>query len=43
MYPELGIGTGEGRSAGDVPRHKIRIINHYNDGEEVEVEVPEDR
>eukprot|EP00879_Flechtneria_rotunda_P002225 GHRR01002411.1.p1 GENE.GHRR01002411.1~~GHRR01002411.1.p1 ORF type:complete len:284 (+),score=47.75 GHRR01002411.1:52-903(+) len=42
VYPEFGIGTGEGKSAGNCPSHKVRIINHYTD-EEIEVEVPQDR
>jgi len=39
---EYGVGTGEGKSAGNVPLHKVKIFNHYAD-QELEVEVPEDR
>jgi ferredoxin len=42
VYPEFGVGTGEGASRGDCPTHKIKIINHYAN-QEIEVEVPEDR
>jgi len=37
-----GFGTGEGPTAGDVATHKVKIFNHYN-GQEIDVEVPEDR
>lgn len=42
VYPEFGVGTGEGDSRGNCPTHKIKIINHYVD-QVIEVEVPEDR
>lgn len=42
VYPNFGIGTGEGKSQGDCATYKIKIINHYAD-QEIEVEVPEDR
>jgi hypothetical protein len=42
VYPQFGVGTGEGASRGDCPTHKIKIINHYAN-QEIEVEVPEDR
>jgi ferredoxin len=42
VYPEFGVGTGEGSSRGNCPTYKIKIINHYVD-QEIEVEVPEDR
>jgi hypothetical protein len=42
VYPEFGVGTGEGSSRGNCPTYKIKIINHYA-GQEIEVEVPEDR
>lgn len=37
-----GVGSGEGPSQGQVPRHKIKIFNHHTD-QELDVEVPEDR
>lgn len=42
VYPNFGVGTGEGKSQGDCPTYKIKIFNHYAD-QEIEVEVPEDR
>ena len=37
-----GFGTGEGPTAGDVPRHKVTIYNYHQD-KTFELEVPEDR
>jgi hypothetical protein len=37
-----GFSTGEGKSAGDVPTHKVKIRNHYAD-QDLELDVPEDR
>ncbi|KAF5837755.1 2Fe-2S ferredoxin-type domain-containing protein [Dunaliella salina] len=37
-----GFGTGEGKSAGNVPSHKVKIHNHFAQ-QEMEVDVPEDR
>ena len=37
-----GSGSGEGPSAGVAPRHTVKIYNRAA-GQEVEVEVPEDR
>lgn len=37
-----GFRTGEGPTAGDVPVHKVKIYNHYQDTV-IDVEVPEDR
>jgi len=37
-----GFGTGEGKSAGNVPSHKVKIQNHFAQ-QELEVDVPEDR
>jgi len=37
-----GFRTGEGKSAGDVPKHKVKIHNHYAN-QDLELEVPEDR
>ncbi|PNH12374.1 Ferredoxin-A [Tetrabaena socialis] len=37
-----GFRTGEGVSAGDVPVHKIKIMDHYGN-QEIDIEVPEDR
>jgi ferredoxin len=37
-----GIGSGEGPSVSDAPRHKVKIKNHFA-AQEIEVEVPEDR
>jgi ferredoxin len=42
VYPNFGVGTGEGKSQGNVPTYKVKISNHYAD-QEIEVEVPEDR
>ncbi|EFJ52141.1 Apoferredoxin [Volvox carteri f. nagariensis] len=37
-----GFRTGEGPTAGDVPRHKVKIFDHYGN-QEIDIEVPEDR
>lgn len=37
-----GFQTGEGPSAGTAIKHRVRIKNRFV-GEDVEVEVPEDR
>ncbi|GAB4824122.1 hypothetical protein N2152v2_011168 [Parachlorella kessleri] len=37
-----GFGSGEGPTAGDVPRHKVTIYNYHQD-QTFELEVPEDR
>ena len=37
-----GIGSGEGPSVSDAPRHRVKITNHFA-AQEIEVEVPEDR
>lgn len=37
-----GFGSGEGPSAGDVPRHRVKIYNYHQDME-FDLEVPEDR
>lgn len=42
IYPNFGIGTGEGESKGDCATFKVKIFNHYAD-QEIEVQVPEDR
>lgn len=39
---KAGVGSGEGPSQGQAPRHKIKIFNHHTD-QELDVEVPEDR
>lgn len=38
-----GFRSGEGPSEGNVPVHSVKIFNHYQDGQEIIVEVPEDR
>ena len=38
----LGTGSGEGPSRGDVAVHNVKIFNHHA-GQELEVQVPEDR
>lgn len=42
LYPNFGVGTGEGKSQGDCKSYKIKIYNHYAD-QVIEVDVPEDR
>lgn len=39
---QAGTGSGEGPSRGNVPSHRIKILNHHTD-QELEVDVPEDR
>lgn len=37
-----GIGSGEGPSVSNAPRHSVKIHNHHAN-QELDVEVPEDR
>lgn len=37
-----GIGSGEGPSISNAPRHTVKIFNHHAD-QDIDVEVPEDR
>lgn len=37
-----GIGSGEGTSVSNAPRHTVKIHNHHAN-QELDVEVPEDR
>ena len=37
-----GIGSGEGPSISNAPRHTVKIVNHHAD-QDIDVEVPEDR
>ena len=37
-----GIGSGEGPSVSNAPRHSVKIYNHHA-SQELDVEVPEDR
>ena len=37
-----GIGSGEGPSISNAPRHTVKIFNHHAE-QNIDVEVPEDR